>query len=98
MSTTPKSRLAVRALFLKRWIIIDDLIQLCSLGGLSILSSDDLDPQTSNASRLEQVAALESLLRRASTTALPPLSECLALPRLETPRPPWPGLDAGPLS
>ena len=71
-----------------------DLIQLCSLGGLSLLSSDDLDPQTFNASRLEQVAALESLMRRASTTALPPLSECLAL---ERPPPLRPGLHAGPL-
>ena len=75
----------------------DDLVQLCSLGGLSLLSSEDLDPQTFNASRLEQGAALESLMRRASTTALPTLSECLASPRLETPCPPWPGLHAGPL-
>ena len=63
----------------------DDLVRLRSLGGLSLLSSDDLDPQTFNASRLEQGAALESLMRRASTTTLPPLSECLALPRLASP-------------
>ena len=62
----------------------DDLIPICSLGGLSLLSSDDLDPQTFNASRLEQGAALESLMRRASTTALPP-STAVGMPRLASP-------------